>query len=64
MLGGFVASLAHPGGNLTGFVQFEFPIGGKWVELLKEIAPGLTRIAIVIDPQNINQVRYVRSVEA
>ena len=40
---GFVASLTKPGGNLTGFSQFEFSVGGKWLDLLKEITPGLAR---------------------
>ena len=39
---GFVDSLARPGGNVTGFMQFEYSLGGKWVEMLKEIAPGVT----------------------
>jgi putative ABC transport system substrate-binding protein len=47
---GFVESLAHPGGNATGFTQFDFGLGGKWLEVLKEIAPRVTRIAIVRDP--------------
>jgi putative tryptophan/tyrosine transport system substrate-binding protein len=42
---GFVDSLARPGGNATGFMNFEYGIGGKWLELLKEIAPGVTRVA-------------------
>src|SRR5256886_10101940 len=42
---GFVASLAHPGGNATGFTIYEFSMSGKWLELLKEIAPGVTRAA-------------------
>jgi putative ABC transport system substrate-binding protein len=42
---GFVDSLARPGGNATGFMNFEYSIGGKWLELLKEIAPGVTRVA-------------------
>jgi putative ABC transport system substrate-binding protein len=46
---GYVASLAAPGGNATGFTQFEFSIGGKWLELLKQVAPRLTRVAIVRD---------------
>jgi putative ABC transport system substrate-binding protein len=46
---GFVASLARPGGNATGFVQFEYEISGKWLELLKQIAPGLTRAAVIRD---------------
>jgi putative tryptophan/tyrosine transport system substrate-binding protein len=47
---GFVDSLARPGGNATGFVQFDYAISGKWLELLKEIAPGLTRVAVLRDP--------------
>ena len=39
---GFVARLSRPGGNATGFVQFEYSLSGKWVELLKQIAPGVT----------------------
>jgi putative ABC transport system substrate-binding protein len=46
---GFVDSLARPGGNATGFVQFEYGISGKWLELLKEIAPGITRVAVLRD---------------
>jgi putative tryptophan/tyrosine transport system substrate-binding protein len=48
--GGFVESLAAPGGNVTGFTQFEYGISGKWLELLKEIAPRVTRVAILRDP--------------
>ena len=44
---GFVASLARPGGNSTGFTLFEYSLSGKWLELFKEIAPNLTRIAIL-----------------
>ncbi len=44
---GFVESLARPGGNITGFTNFEFTIGGKWLVLLKEISPGLTRVAVL-----------------
>jgi len=47
---GLVESLAHPGGNATGFASFEFGLGVKWLELLKEIAPGLTRVAVLRDP--------------
>jgi putative ABC transport system substrate-binding protein len=48
---GFVSSLAHPGGNTTGFTGFEFAIGGKWLELLKEIAPDVRRTAFIFNPQ-------------
>jgi ABC-type uncharacterized transport system substrate-binding protein len=47
---GFVASLAQPGGNTTGFTAFEYGISGKWLELLKEIAPHMTRVAVLRDP--------------
>jgi putative tryptophan/tyrosine transport system substrate-binding protein len=47
---GFVASLARPGGNTTGFSAFEYSISGKWIELLKEIAPNVTRAAVIRDP--------------
>jgi putative tryptophan/tyrosine transport system substrate-binding protein len=47
---GFVNSLARPGGNVTGFSQFEYGVIGKWLELLKEIAPGVTRVAVIRDP--------------
>ena len=47
---GFVDSLARPGGNATGFISFEYGISGKWLELLKQIAPGVTRAAIIRDP--------------
>jgi putative ABC transport system substrate-binding protein len=47
---GFVDSLARPGGNATGFMLFEYSMGGKWLELLKQIAPGVTRAAVLRDP--------------
>jgi putative tryptophan/tyrosine transport system substrate-binding protein len=47
---GFVASLARPGGNTTGFAIYEYGISGKWLELLKQIAPGVTRAAVLRDP--------------
>ncbi|MGA8470284.1 MAG: ABC transporter substrate-binding protein [Pseudolabrys sp.] len=47
---GFVESLSRPGGNATGFINFEYSIGAKWLELLKQIAPGVTRAAVVRDP--------------
>jgi putative tryptophan/tyrosine transport system substrate-binding protein len=46
---GLVDSLARPGGNATGFMIFEFSMGGKWLELLKQIAPGVTRVAVLRD---------------
>src|SRR5262245_61611162 len=47
---GFVASLARPGGNVTGFLMFEYGMSGKWLELLKQIAPNVTRVAVLRDP--------------
>jgi putative ABC transport system substrate-binding protein len=47
---GFVASLAHPGGNATGFTNFEPSMAGKWIELLKEIAPGIKTVAMLLNP--------------
>ena len=50
--GGFVSSLARPGGNATGFTNFEYDFSGKWLELLKQIAPLVTRTAVLRDPAN------------
>lgn len=47
---GFAASLSHPGGNITGFINLEPTMGGKWLELLKEIAPSIKRVAIIFNP--------------
>jgi putative ABC transport system substrate-binding protein len=47
---GFVADLAHPGGNITGFTNFEATMGGKWIELLKKIAPSSKRVGIIFNP--------------
>src|SRR5207237_6100438 len=47
---GFVASLAQPGGNVTGFLMFEYGMSGKWLELLKQVAPNVTRAAVLRDP--------------
>jgi len=49
---GLVPNLAHPGGNLTGFTSFEFSIGTKWLEALKQTAPRVTRVALVFNPQS------------
>ena len=46
---GYVESLARPGGNATGFMVFEYSMGGKWLELLEQIAPGVTRVAVLRD---------------
>jgi putative ABC transport system substrate-binding protein len=49
---GFVDTLARPGGNTTGFMIFEYSLSGKWLELLKQIAPSVTRAAVLRDPAN------------
>jgi putative ABC transport system substrate-binding protein len=46
----FVTSLSHPGGNITGFANFEPTMGGKWLELLKEMVPGVARVAFIFNP--------------
>ena len=48
---GFVESIPRPGGNSTGFTNFELSIGGKWLELLKEVSPNITRIALLLNPE-------------
>jgi putative ABC transport system substrate-binding protein len=65
---GFVVSLARPGGNMTGFTNYDFAIGGKWVELLKEIAPDTRRVAVLLNPDAKSSYSsyagYWQSVEA
>jgi putative ABC transport system substrate-binding protein len=61
---GFVPSLSHPGGNITGFSQYEFSIAGKWLDLLKKIEPGLERVAVMFNPDTSPQSRFfMQSVE-
>jgi putative ABC transport system substrate-binding protein len=62
---GFAASLAHPNGNLTGFTFVEPEMGGKWIELLKEIAPRTAHVALLFNPETAPPVRFYRpSVES
>jgi putative tryptophan/tyrosine transport system substrate-binding protein len=58
---GFVASLARPGGNLTGFLLYEEGVTGKWLAMLKEIAPGLSRAALIANPRRTPYDYFVRS---
>ena len=62
---GFVQRLARPGGNATGFTNYEYSMSGKWVELLKQIAPNVTRVAVFRDPTlaaGIGQFSAIQSV--
>ncbi len=61
---GFAASLARPGKNITGFANFENSIGGKWVELLKEIAPRAERVGFVFNPDAAPNVGFFHAAEA
>jgi ABC-type uncharacterized transport system substrate-binding protein len=61
---GFVESLARPGGNATGFLAFEYSLSGKWLELLKEIAPGVTRVAVLRDPATPSGVGQFSVIQA
>ena len=61
---GLVANLARPSGNITGFQNFETAIGGKWLELLKEIAPGVHRVAVVYSQKIPANVAFLRTAEA
>jgi len=59
--------LSRPGGNVTGFMQFEYSLSGKWLELLKEVAPGITRAGVLWDPAiaaGIGQFAIIQSVAA
>jgi putative ABC transport system substrate-binding protein len=60
---GIVASLARPGGNITGFTNFELTMAGKWLEALKDIAPRISRGVVVFDPENPASPLYLRAVE-
>jgi ABC-type uncharacterized transport system substrate-binding protein len=62
--GGFVTNLAHPGGNLTGFTNYEFSMGAKWLEILMEIAPATARVALMLNPDMATYyAEYLRPIE-
>jgi putative tryptophan/tyrosine transport system substrate-binding protein len=61
---GFVASLAHPGGNITGFTNFESAMGGKWLGVLKEAAPNMSRVAVLFGSDSLANVAYLRAAES
>jgi putative tryptophan/tyrosine transport system substrate-binding protein len=56
-------SYARPGGNITGFTIFEFSIGGKWLQILREIAPRIARVTVLLDTQNPSWPAYFRAIE-
>jgi len=60
---GFVASLSRPGGNVTGFTIFEHSFAGKWLEMLKEVVPTMTRVAVVQNPDHPAWNAYVRAIQ-
>jgi putative tryptophan/tyrosine transport system substrate-binding protein len=61
---GFVTNLARPDGNITGFTNFEFSMGGKWLQVLKECAPGVSAVAVVFDPNLPTWAPFLRSIES
>jgi putative ABC transport system substrate-binding protein len=62
--GGLVSSLAYPGGNITGFTNYEFSMGGKWLEILKQMTGNIDRVAVVFNPDNPALPGQLRSIEA
>jgi putative ABC transport system substrate-binding protein len=62
--GGFVDSEARPGGNITGFTSFEYSVASKWLELLKEVSPRLTRVVVLLNPGNYTSRGLLRSIQA
>jgi putative ABC transport system substrate-binding protein len=62
--GGFVSNLARPGGNLTGFENFQPEIAGKWLEILKEAAPAITRVGILLHPDTVAHAAFRQVIEA
>jgi putative ABC transport system substrate-binding protein len=64
VVSGLVASFARPGGNITGFTNVESSFVGKWLSVLKDIAPGVTRVMILYNPANPNWIDYLRTIEA
>jgi putative ABC transport system substrate-binding protein len=61
---GFIASLGKPGGNITGFTIYEYGMSAKWLEILKEIAPRVTRVGIVRDPANVAEIGLFGAIQS
>ena len=61
---GFVSNYARPGGNITGFTDYDPAVAGKWLEILKEAAPRINRVTVFFDPDQVNHQRFLRVVES
>ena len=61
---GFVSSYARPGGNITGFTDFDTSVAGKWLEVLKEVAPQVVRVTVLLDPGQTNHPTFLRAIES
>ncbi len=61
---GFIKSLAHPGGNITGFANQDFSMAGKWLQLLKDVAPNVDRAMVILDPENPTWRGYFHTIES
>jgi putative tryptophan/tyrosine transport system substrate-binding protein len=61
---GFVANFARPGGNVTGFSNFEPAMAGKWLQILKDIVPNIVRVAVIASPTTTALENYYRSIES
>lgn len=61
---GFIDNLARPGGNATGLTNFEFAIGGKWLELLRQLDPSIARVTLITNPANANTAQFVQTITA
>jgi len=61
---GFVASFARPAGNVTGFTSVEFSLAGKWLSILRDLAPGIANVMVLYFPDNANWTSYLRTIEA
>jgi putative tryptophan/tyrosine transport system substrate-binding protein len=61
---GFIENLARPGGNITGFTSFDFSLGSKWLELLKDIAPKVARVGLIFNPDTVPYAAFVGSINA
>jgi putative ABC transport system substrate-binding protein len=61
---GFVSNLSRPGGNITGFTNYDSPMAGKWLQTLKEIAPDVGRVICLVNPNNSALLPFIRTIEA